>query len=191
MFEFLKKENITGNKKTIENLVLFLVLFIIIIVVINGLGKNETKTVQSNSSDEKILSLDNYKEKTQEEKLEEILSLINGAGKVDVLITYSNGMEQIPMYNTKQSTTTVQEADTAGGTRKTEETSNEQTVIYNENGNNKTPVMKQVINPKAVGVIVVADGAGIVNVKEDMIKAIEAILDVPAHRVQVFSRRDT
>ena len=189
MFDFFSKEKISGNKKIIENLVLFIVLFIIVIVVINSLGGQESATIQNEVLNQDLISTSDKKEETLEEKLENILSLINGAGKVDVLITYSNGVEQIPMFDTKQNTTTIQEADKDGGTRKTEEVSNEQNIIFNENGNVKTPVIKQTINPKVIGVIIIADGADNLSVKENLIIAAQATLDVSAHRVQVFARK--
>jgi len=107
-----------------------------------------------------------------------------------VLITYSNGIEQVPMYNLKQNTTTTQEMDKTGATRKTEEVSEEQNIIFNEIGNEKTPVIKQTINPKVIGVVVVADGANNMGVKENLIKAVESMLDVSSHRVQVFARKN-
>jgi len=189
MFGSFTNEKITGNKKMIENLVLILVLVIIVMIVINSLGEDTKENIQLNTASTNMNHIISQKEKSQEEKLEEILSLIEGAGKVDALITYSNGIEQVPMYSTKQSTTTVQETDKSGGSRKTEEVNNEQSVIYNEDGNSKVPMIKQTINPKIVGVIVVSEGANSLNVKENIMKAVEATLDVPAHRVQVFARK--
>ena len=189
MLSLFSKEKLSGNKKIIENLVLFLILFIIVIVVINSLGEKETTSTHVGSINQIDYVSNNNNEKTLEEKLQDILSLIDGAGKVNVLISYSNGIEQVPMYDVKQNTTTVQESDTSGGVRKTEEISNEQNIIFNENGNVRTPVIKQTINPKVVGVLVIADGANNLNVKENLIKAVEATLDVSAHRVQVFARK--
>ena len=186
MLGLFSKEEKTGNKKMVENLVLFLVLLIIVIIVINSLGENLDSTETNSMSTQVITS---NKEKSMEEKIEEILSLIDGAGKVDVLITYANGVEQIPMYNTKQNTTTIEETDNQGGARKTEEVNNENNIIFNENGNVKTPVIKQTINPKIVGVIIVSEGANNVSVKQNLINALEALLDIPAHRVQIFARK--
>lgn len=186
MLGIFSREEKTGNKKMVENLVLFLVLFIIVIVVINSLGEKSNVTDVNGVVPQVITS---NKEKSMEEKIEDVLSLIEGAGKVDVLITYANGVEQIPMYNIKQNTTTIEETDNQGGARKTEEVNNEQNVIFNENGNAKTPVIKQTINPKIVGVIIVSEGASNVGVKQNLISALEALLDIPAHRVQVFARK--
>lgn len=190
MLQMFSKENLGGNKKIVENLVLFLLLFIIVIIVMNVLNKedkienNETYLVSKVNA-----SISEEKEETLEEKLEKILSYIEGAGKVEVLITYQTGTMQIPMYNVKQNTIITQEADKAGGTRKTEQINEEQTVIFEENGNEKNPVIKQMMNPEIVGVLVVAEGANNLTIKENLMKAIEATLNIPSHRIQVFARK--
>ena len=50
-----------------------------------------------------------------EEKLQEKLSSIKGAGKVEVMITYKSSKEIIPAVNTTESQTTTEEQDTSGG----------------------------------------------------------------------------
>lgn len=49
------------------------------------------------------------------------------------------------------------------------------------------PATQTVINPKIEGVIVTAEGAGDVNIKTNIILAVEAVTGVPTHKVQVFS----
>ena len=48
-------------------------------------------------------------------------------------------------------------------------------------------MLKQNVLPTIIGVIVVADGAGNTNVKENLIRAVTAAVDVPNHRIQVFA----
>lgn len=194
MFSIFTKEKsgeekkVNENKKKIENLVLITILLIIVIVVMNVPKKEEKNDVEKAiSSQVEYNQLET--EETLEERMEKILSYIAGAGNVDVLITYKNGIEQVPMYNTKQNTVITEEADNAGGTRKTEETNEEQSIVFKEEGSEKTPVVKQTINPEIIGVIVVAEGAESLSVKENLIKAVEATLDVPSHRIQVFARK--
>lgn len=184
MEKLLEKFN---NKKSIENLVIFLVLCIIVMIVINALT-DEKETVSNNAESSMIFATNTVSEKTLEIKLAEILSMINGAGKVDVMISYINEVEKIPMTDTKITTTVVSEKDSNGGERKTEETSTEENIIYEESNNLKSPVVKQSILPEIVGVIVVAEGANNIAVKENLIKAVEATVNVPSHRIQVFSR---
>ena len=170
---------------------IFLILLIIIFIVINNLTK--PVEVATNASYEEMSHEGRplngtSNEKTLEEKLEEILSLIKGAGNVNVMISYVNEVEKIPMTDTKITTTVVSEKDSNGGERKTEETSTEESIIYEENSSTKIPVVKQNILPEVVGVIVVADGAYDTVVKENLIKAVEATVNVPSHRIQVFSK---
>lgn len=189
MEKLLEKFN---NKKMIENLVIFLILAVIVMIVINTLfdgnkgnknmGTNAIISTNGGSSAKK----DGY-EDDLEQKLESILSKINGAGKVSVMISYANEVLKTPMTDVKTTTTVISEKDSNGGERKTEETSTEENVIYEQNGNDKTPMIKQSILPEIVGVIVVASGATSVSVKEDLIKAVTAAVDVPNHRIQVFA----
>lgn len=132
--------------------------------------------------------LSSGKEKTLEEKLEVILSQISGAGKVDVMISYMNEIEKVPMTDTKVTKTVVSEKDSDGGERQTEETSTEENIIYEETNNIKTPMIKQSVSPEAIGVIVVAEGAYNETVKANLKKAVEATVIVASERIQVFSK---
>ena len=184
MEKFLEKFN---NKKMIENSVIFLILAIIVMIVINSLFDTTTEEksdLQANS----IQILNRSEDNTLEAKLANILSKIDGAGNVDVMVSYTNEIEKIPMLDVKTTTTIINEKDSGGGERKTEETSTEENIIYEENGNSKTPVIKQKILPEIIGVIVVAEGANNITVRENLIKAVEATINVSSHRIQVFSK---
>ncbi len=192
MEKLLEKLN---NKKMIENAVIFLILAIIVMIVINSIFSTEdnSKSNETNITNE-VLEQTNSKslnvgKNELSKELEEILSLISGAGKVSVMISYKNDTEKIPMIDTKVTTTIVSEKDSGGGERKTEETNTEESVVFEENGSSKNPVIKHEINPQVVGVVVVAEGASNNVVKENLIKAVEAAIDVPSHRIQVFARK--
>lgn len=186
----LEKIKSGEQKKLLENSVIFLMLFIIVIIVMN--------TIFTSEKENKVASVLDVMEtvptstgNSLEERLEEILSMIEGSGKVDVMVSYLNTVEQVPMYDEKISTTVTEESDTSGGKRKTNQTSNEHTIIFEEKNNTKTAMIKQTILPEIIGVVVVADGAKNIKVKEDIIKAVEATVNVPSHKIQVFSRKDS
>ena len=123
-----------------------------------------------------------------QKSLKNILSKISGVGSVDVMVSYSNTIMQVPMYDTKENTTVVEESDKNGGIRKTKEVANEQSIIYEEKNSVKVPAIKQTIMPEVVGVIVVAEGAGSQVVKENIKNAVEAVVNISAHRIQVFAK---
>ena len=98
-----------NSKKKIENLVYLLVILIITIIAINYIwnDKDKSKKVLSNSDKQvetNFKNTENSNEESLEKKLENILSKINGVGKADVMITYSESTQVIPVYNKKQKT---------------------------------------------------------------------------------------
>lgn len=173
-----------NSKKGIENLVIFLVLVIIVMVVINSLFTEENTEVTPTLNVIKT----NEKEDSLESKLESILGSIRGVGKVKVMVSYTNSIEKVPLYDTKETTTITEERDTNGGERKTEEISNELSVVYEEESNGKTAIIRQNIMPEIIGVIVTAEGAENNYIKENIINAVIAVTNIPNHKVQVFAQ---
>lgn len=115
LFLFNKEGN---NKKKIENLVVFIVILIITIILINTIWNGDKKeNTQSNT--DKILA-----EKTEtndsseseeielEQRLENILEKIEGVGKVNVLLTYSETSQMLAMYNEDSTKSDTEETDT-------------------------------------------------------------------------------
>lgn len=186
MEKLLSKFKDLSNKKQIENVVIFLVLLIIVIIVINSLFGEEKETAKEGPKEVSV-NLE-HNENDLEKSLKNILSKISGVGSVDVMVSYSNTIMQVPMYDTKENTTVVEESDKNGGIRKTKEVANEQSIIYEEKNSVKVPAIKQTIMPEVVGVIVVAEGAGSQVVKENIKNAVEAVVNISAHRIQVFAK---
>lgn len=117
LFLFNKEGN---NKKKIENLVAFIVILIITIILINTIwngDKKEDEKSQSNTDKvlaEKIETSDNNKneELELEQRLENILEKIEGVGKVNVLLTYSETSQTLAMYNEDSTKSDTEETDT-------------------------------------------------------------------------------
>lgn len=184
-----------NNKKNIENLVIFVIILIITIIVINTIWKGDknvkdentlNRVISKTSDDSKVISSnsDNI-----EEKLENILSKIDGVGKVEVLITYSSTNMIIPLYNEDSEESLTEENDKEGGTRKITENRNKKDIIYQESSGEKVPITQSVISPKIEGAIITAEGAGNVEVKSNIIQAVEAVTGVSTHKIQVFEMK--
>lgn len=117
----VEKKTGKDNKKSIENLVVFLVLLIITIISINVIwGKNDKTEQKSQTQDEYKVLAENQKQSNiseiqaynLEDELEDILSKISGVGKVQVLVTYSETSEVIAMQNNKKNISKTEESDT-------------------------------------------------------------------------------
>lgn len=193
MFEKLK--NMFENKdKKIENLVSFLIILIITLIVINKILKNDemekvdyenTVGVELALKDEKI----NYKENDDnlEKRLENILSKISGVGKVYVLLTYTESSSLVPIYNVNSSTSILEEKDNAGISKITETENIQKDVVLEKDG--KLSVEKR-IKPLIEGAIIIAEGASNINIKSDIISAVEAVTGVKTHKIQVFEMEE-
>ena len=191
-------ESKTENKKKIENLAFLVILVIITIVIINlilsdGKSKNSTqenttsKTKQLASTSKETVETSSNTENLKSQ-LEEILKNIQGVKDVNVFINYSESSETVAMYNENSKTSQTEEADTSGGTRKIEENDTQKEIIYQENNGEKIPITQKVISPKVEGAIITAKGAGDVNVKTNIIQAVEAVTGLPTHKIQVFEK---
>ena len=190
----IKKDD--GNsKKKIENLVVFLVILIITIIAINSIWKSEAKDSKSNEDNNMYYkqlasnennSDNNLQESELEKRLENILSKIEGVGKVNVMLTYMQNSEIIPVYNETSKDSSTQETDSNGGTRNIKEIdSNKEVVFQSENGQNVL-ITKTILNPKVEGVIITAQGANNANVRANIIQAVGAVTGVSTYKIQVF-----
>ncbi len=192
-------EDSSNNKKKIENMVFLVIILIITIVIINYIwsgNKNSNKTI-TNSAGKQLATTKNNNMQDQEsdivnnnnnleQKLESILSNINGVGKVKVFINYSESNEMVAMYNENSKTSVTEETDTSGGTRKVEATDSQKEIVYQENNGEKTPIIQKTVEPKIEGAIITAVGAANISVKTNIIQAVEAATGLATHKIQVF-----
>ena len=187
---FINKKTEGNNKKNIENLVVFLILLIITVIAINMIWSNDEEQAEEDTPSYKVLASkdensniiedDEYDLQTE---LEDILSKMDGIGKVDVLITYSQTSTVVPMYSETQSSTTTEETDSGGGTRIQESSNINKEVITD--GNNEA-ITQTVLLPKVEGAIVIAEGGENATTKSNIIQAVAAVTGLATYKVQVF-----
>ena len=188
-----------NDKKKIENLVFFIVILIITIVIINIIwnGNKTTNKQEDNPSSKQLatstdeqIKQDTTQTTNLEEKLEAILSKIQGVGNVKVCINYSESSEVVAMYNETSKVSDTEESDTSGGTRKIQETDSQKDIIYKEENGEKTPITQKVVQPKIEGAIITAKGANDMTTKTNIIQAVEAATGLATHKIQVFEMKD-
>ena len=185
-----------NDKKKIENLVFFVIILIVTIVIINAIWNgNSQVTKQENNTTSKQLATTVKNDITQsttqttddlEEKLENILSNIQGVGEVKVCINYSESSEVVAMYNETSKVSNTEESDTSGGTRKIQETDSQKEIVYQEDDGEKTPITQKIVQPKIEGAIITAKGANNADTKANIIQAVEALTGLATHKIQVF-----
>ena len=193
-------ENQGNNKRKIENLVFLVILLIVTVVIINYVWSGEKSSNKNviNSSGKQLATTKNtqptgetnQKNTTNhndlEQRLENILSNIDGVGDVKVFINYSETSETVAMYNENSKKSTTEETDKSGGVRKVEQTDSQKEIVYQEENGNKTPIVQKTVEPKIEGAIITAKGASDINVKTNIIQAVEAATGLATHKIQVF-----
>lgn len=117
--EIFSFKNEGNNKKKIENLVVFIVILIITIIFINTIWNgNEKDKEKAENNTGKVLAekveinnSNGSEELELEQRLENILEKIEGVGKVNVLLTYSETSQTLAMYNEDSLQSDTEETD--------------------------------------------------------------------------------
>ena len=110
-------------------------------------------------------------------QLEKTLSQVEGAGKVKVLINYSQSGEKILAYDMESN---INEKDNG------KENNSKSEVVYD---GNKMPVILKEYMPKVEGVIIVAQGGNIEGVKKQLISGTVALLGIDSHKIEVLKMK--
>lgn len=120
------------------------------------------------------------------QQLEEILSLVAGAGQVRVMLTMGS-TASVYAQNSQTSLSATLEDDGEGGSRNIDsETSSHSYVTLRNADGSERPLRLQEIRAPIEGVIIVAEGAGDITVRDALIRAAATGLNIGLHQVQVF-----
>lgn len=197
--DILKKEKLMKlnlSKKTTANLIIVFCLGLTLILIADFYKDIKVDRTEDDSyyegTETETEAIDNtasdYVSKLEGD-LSSILSKIQDAGRVSVMITLKSGSEIIPAKDESISDKVTNEKDTSGGTRIiNEKTTDDKVVFTAAQGGNSKPLIIKEINPEIQGVIVVAEGAKDSRVKLKISQAVQTVLDIPAYRVTVYER---
>lgn len=189
-------ENKIFKNKTIENLIFFIIILVVTLVLVKYIFSGNKKENKNESyEDAKLVSsnevisnseTENYKESLKNDLIN-ILKKIDGVGDVDVLITYSETSKLVPIYNENSSESKTSEEDASGGSRVVESYDSSKEVITDDSS---SPITEKVIMPKIEGAIIICEGANNIDVKNNVISAVEAATGLKVHKIQVFEMKN-
>lgn len=186
-----------GQKKYIVTLVIISLIGVFSIVLGNMLepkeaGNGQTLAVDSSHEREKTVlpqSALAQEEGRLAEELAEVLECVQGVGRVMVKVTLASTTETAYVMENQSSVTKTSEALQSGGNRTTDEArQDDKLAMQSLSQGISQPVVIKESRPQAVGVIVVAEGARDLAVKEQITQAVQVFLDIPAHKVTVLPR---
>lgn len=120
-----------------------------------------------------------------EEKVEKLLSRMEGAGEVKVILTWKTSVERIVEKDVSTVRSNTAEEDSNGGTRTVNDLDSGETTVLSTQGSNAEPYVVKTISPTVEGVLVLAQGAGAGTVSSNLSDAVQVLFGIGAHQVKV------
>lgn len=156
-------------------------------------GWMEDQNVTKESGSEPALpvsaKVSNSYEAELEARVREILTHVDGVGTVDVMIVLKSSAEKVIHTDSSSSFSTTEEQDSGGGVRKIgSEEKEDTTVLVAGEGQGNTPIVEKELRPELSGIIISASGGGSPTVRAEISAAMEALFDLPAHKIKVLKR---
>ncbi len=131
-------------------------------------------------------------DRTYEEQLEarvkRILKTVDGVGQVEVMIVLKSSEEKVLRVDKDSSDSSTEEMDSSGGTRKITSADRKENTILTGSGENTSPIVEKEIRPEIEGIIISAQGGGSPTVKAEISGAMEALFNLPPHKIKVLKR---
>lgn len=131
-------------------------------------------------------------DRTYEEQLEarvrKILKTVDGVGQVEVMIVLKSSEEKVLRVDKDSSDSSTDEKDSSGGTRKVTSAELKESTILTGSGENTSPIVEKEIRPEIEGIIISAQGGGSPTVKAEISGAMEALFNLPPHKIKVLKR---
>ncbi len=170
------------GKKKFELIIIVIIIIAIIAIFASSYIKPQDST--TNQPPAKTAAEQSDQTQDVEARLESVLSKIKGAGTVQVMITYESGPELVPAVDSSSQMSTQEETGQTTRTTITENEAQKPVTVQNDGGTQPLVITEK--QPRIRGVIVVAEGAGDIRVKMDLLRAVQTVLSVDAQCVDVF-----
>ncbi len=121
-----------------------------------------------------------------EQELEELLTCMEGVGRVKVMITLKSTGEEIVEKDRPSERSNMTEDDGTGGSRNTNDLSSQESTVFVTDGEGRQiPYVRKTMQPEVEGVAVLAEGGGSEMVKNNISEAIQALFDIDANKIKI------
>lgn len=127
---------------------------------------------------------DNY-EDVLEQRLEQVLSSMDGVGRVEVMITLKDDGESVVEKDTSTSGDTQTDTDGEGNTTEQTKSERSEETVYSSQSSDGEPFVSRQIAPKIEGILIVAEGGADTKVAKNISEAVEALFGLEAHKIKV------
>lgn len=185
--DFFKKKakvvkiNPDGSQLTFDKKNKFLIFIIIGAICILTFGSCGDLTEPQKKVTETIAD-ENMSEYTKniEQRLNEMLSTIKGAGRVETMVMFESGEEKVLATDKKRQL----ESEKAEDGNSNQSTDEEKVLVLGSGAEGKPFVLKERV-PTPSGVFVTATGAESETVRLEIYEAVKALFGISGHRIKV------
>ncbi len=190
IMDMIKDIKLDDDKK--EKIVIFFLLgvfFLLIATPVSDLTGNRKKQKSTNTGTDQQTQQKKIQEKDAyitalENKLEQTIEGMEGAGKVDVMITLKDTGEKIldknQPYESEEETNTEENKES----KKNRIQNNQETVLVETEGNTE-PIIVRELYPDIEGVVVVCEGGDNSALTVKIKEAVQALFSIDAHKIVV------
>ncbi|MBC8059255.1 MAG: stage III sporulation protein AG [Clostridiaceae bacterium] len=191
--EIINKYLKEGKNKGLNNLILIFLIGLVLVITASffssssGNAKSQDvigKSVLENTKNSNA-SVRSYEEDMQN-KLKNILSKMDGVGRVDVMVTCESGEEAVPALNNNESSGTTEESSNGNKNVTTQETTTSSVVTSTDPEGSVKPFIVKTYNPKVCAVFIVAEGAENSLTQLRITKAVMDLTNVTDGKVNVL-----
>ena len=166
-----KAKNIPPKKKT-QYLIVIIILAVILAIYFSTLVPESPAQAEESVGET---------QQTMETRLEEVLSQVEGAGEVHVVINYESTPELVPATSSDTQVSSSSEED-----KNTETRSEKSSVATVQTGGQSEALIIKENQPDVRGVIVVAEGASDIGVRLGLLDAVTTLLNISPDKVEIL-----
>lgn len=182
----------SGKIRKDRLLILFLSGLLLLVIAMPGGDKasgEKERDFSSTGEEESGITEEEYISRL-EQRLAEILSQMEGAGEVSVMITLQSSAEKVVEKDMESGDETVTESDSQGGSRiSRNKTRREESVYDTEGSSSQSPYVSKELSPKIEGVVVIAPGGDDALVVKNITEAVQALFGIDTHKIRIVKGR--
>ena len=156
-------------------MILILAGLLLAVIAVPVEQKEEREDTETPAVLEETKTREEEYESRMEQRLEELLEKVEGVGQVQVMLTFEGSGEK---KVEKDVSSTGQE-------------SREETVYQEQGSSERIPYVTSERNPKAAGVLIIAEGGGNSRIRQEILEAAQALFGIEAHKIKIMKMEET
>lgn len=169
-----------------DKLLIFLLAGVLLIIINIPVKSSTAKAKNSDTTVKETQADSSYYISALEKELSQALAECEGVGRAKVVITAANNGKSVLYVQKSESENITDETDSTGGSRRTSQKTSDESVVYTDSGNTKSPFITEELVPEIQGVLILAEGGDDARTVSEITKAASALLGISVNKIKVL-----